>query len=119
VNDDAVLLEFAKSLLSTRDGRDRFCSSLLSVLKTPCSNPIRIVLRQLIPYRQYLRLNYWKRISLDAKERAGFRCQLCNSESDLETHHRSYERRGREESSDLTVLCSECHGKFHDEAVSQ
>lgn len=119
MNDDGTLLEFAKALLSTREGRDRFCGVLLKILAGECENPVRIALRRLLPYKQYLRLNYWKRISSKAKERAGFRCQLCNSTSELETHHRTYDRRGCEETSDLTVLCSTCHGKFHEEAVSQ
>ena len=43
---------------------------------------------------------------------AGFRCRLCNAsenEAQLEVHHRTYERLGRERADDLTTVCHECH----------
>lgn len=54
----------------------------------------------------------WEAMSRRAKERAGFRCQVCNSPRRLETHHRTYERLGHERDDDLIVLCHECHGLF-------
>jgi hypothetical protein len=44
---------------------------------------------------------------------AGDRCQLCNNDHFLHVHHRTYERFGCEEISDLTVLCGYCHAKHH------
>lgn len=60
-------------------------------------------------YREYLKSKEWKEKSESAKERANYRCQICNSNSNLETHHRTYERVGSELPEDLTVLCKECH----------
>jgi hypothetical protein len=36
-------------------------------------------------------------------------CRLCGDDRELEVHHRSYQRWGREEPADLTVLCRGCH----------
>lgn len=45
-----------------------------------------------------------------AIERAGGRCQICNSKNRLEVHHRVYpEVLGTENVIDLTVLCYSCH----------
>ena len=65
-------------------------------------------------YEDYLQTEHWKRISDNAKHYAGHRCQLYNSSGVLHTHHRTYERRGFELPSDLIVLCSKCHARFHD-----
>lgn len=67
----------------------------------------------------FLRTPYWNAISLYAKSKANFSCQLCNSKENLRTHHRTYERHGYEHrdeviKQDLIVLCDDCHSKFHD-----
>lgn len=64
-------------------------------------------------YRLYLRSETWQRKREAALQRAGSRCQLCNSTGNLQVHHRTYERVGRELDSDLTVLCGGCHKRFH------
>ena len=66
-----------------------------------------------IPYKDYLKSEHWKSLRLVKLEEANNRCQLCNSVNHLNVHHRTYERRGREHLSDLTVLCQPCHGKHH------
>jgi len=65
------------------------------------------------PYEDYLNSPEWKTIREKALERAGRRCQACNSRGPLDVHHRTYEHIGREELDDLTVLCRKCHGIFH------
>lgn len=75
----------------------------------------RLVALRTMPYGEYLQTNHWRMTADAAKERACHRCQLCNVKGDLETHHRTYERRGCEADEDLTVLCPRCHGKHHDE----
>jgi hypothetical protein len=40
---------------------------------------------------------------------AGYRCERCEGKRDLEVHHRTYERLGREWDQDLEVLCCRCH----------
>jgi hypothetical protein len=67
-----------------------------------------------MPYADYLRTNEWSRRRQMALTAADARCQLCNSTDRLHVHHRTYERRGCELPSDLTVLCQSCHAKFHD-----
>lgn len=67
-------------------------------------------------YKEYLRSGHWKKTRRAALARAGYRCQICNAGNvQLEVHHRTYDRLGREFDADLTVLCDGCHGKFHDE----
>jgi hypothetical protein len=66
-----------------------------------------------LSYGAYLRSEHWKSVRAAALERAGHRCQLCNSPDRLEVHHRTYERRGRERPTDVTVLCDECHARHH------
>jgi hypothetical protein len=63
--------------------------------------------------KQYLRSPHWRETRERALERAGHRCQVCNSEQRLDVHHRTYERIGAEEPGDLTVLCRRCHDLFH------
>jgi hypothetical protein len=67
-----------------------------------------------LPYREYLQTEHWKTLSTRARKNAYYRCQLCNSRDHiLNTHHRTYERRGCEYLSDLIVLCEPCHEHFH------
>jgi len=70
-----------------------------------------------INYSEYIQSPEWAERSNLAKERVGFKCQLCNKEGDqttLHAHHRTYERLGHEHYTDITILCAECHAKFHD-----
>ena len=62
---------------------------------------------------EYLVSPHWLATRAAALERAGNRCQVCNSAVRLEVHHRTYENLGRELPADLTVLCRACHGLFH------
>ena len=64
-------------------------------------------------YTEYLKCPQWKLIRRLAIEAAGGRCRLCNSTKAIEVHHRTYERVYHERLDDLTVLCGECHGKYH------
>jgi 5-methylcytosine-specific restriction endonuclease McrA len=66
-----------------------------------------------MPYGEYLQTPEWRERRDQALDRAGYRCQVCNSGRNLHVHHRTYERRGRELPGDLTVLCSGCHSLFH------
>lgn len=66
-------------------------------------------------YNDYLKTEYWQTVSKAVKARAGWRCQLCNSQHDLCAHHRTYDHRGSEldHLDDLTCLCRRCHEIFH------
>jgi len=65
-------------------------------------------------YEQYLRTDHWLNVRDAAIKRANLRCVLCNSTVNLQVHHRTYERLGRELPGDLTVLCIICHERFHE-----
>lgn len=67
-------------------------------------------------YRHYLETERWKAISEKIKRRDGYRCRLCNSEENLQAHHRTYAHKGDEENhlGDLTTLCGDCHTAFHE-----
>jgi len=64
-------------------------------------------------YRDYIGSPAWRDRAEQARERAGYRCQLCNRKGELHVHHRTYERLGRELDEDLIVLCAACHKHFH------
>jgi len=67
-----------------------------------------------LPYDEYLKTDHWKQVRSTAYGAAGGRCQLCNSGGEVHAHHRTYDNLGHEKPSDVTVLCAECHAKFHD-----
>ncbi len=67
-----------------------------------------------VHYQTYLQSPEWAIKRNEARERAGHRCQVCNSPNGpLDTHHRTYDRLGRELPEDLIVLCRSCHDLFH------
>ena len=69
----------------------------------------------LLPYPLYLKTDHWSKTRSEARDRAGNRCQVCNAgDCENHVHHRTYENLGREEHSDLIVLCKECHTMFHE-----
>lgn len=72
-----------------------------------------------MPYVEYLKTEHWQRVREGALVRAEHRCQLCNTTEFLNVHHRTYENRGAEKDSDVTVLCKPCHERFHDIRSSQ
>lgn len=67
-----------------------------------------------MPYRDYLQTPEWKATREQALKRARYCCQTCASGGELHVHHRTYVRRGEEYSSDLIVLCADCHQIFHE-----
>jgi 5-methylcytosine-specific restriction endonuclease McrA len=67
-----------------------------------------------MPYKDYLLTKEWRIIRTRKLESVGYACQVCNrSGVQLDVHHRTYERRGAELDTDLTVLCHACHNLFH------
>jgi len=64
-------------------------------------------------YDDYLTSKHWYEVRDRALDRAGHRCQMCNSADRLHVHHRTYERLGREDDADVIVLCHRCHQLFH------
>jgi len=79
-------------------------------------------LDELPTYNEYIQSDEWKEKSRQAKERAGYRCQLCNrkgNDTTLHTHHNTYDRLLLEDDTDLIVLCKKCHAKFHDVEIQE
>lgn len=115
--DNAMLLRELDAMLRSVKGRARLIGALERIGPWLLDRPecLRVLILNTMPYQAYLRTLHWREVAKAAKERAGGRCQLCNDTDRLETHHRTYERRGFEEDWDLTVLCDRCHEKFHRE----
>ena len=69
--------------------------------------------RKRVDYYEYIASPEWKLKADNAKRKAGYRCQVCNHHKNegaiLDAHHRTYERLGHEDPSDITVLCRDCH----------
>lgn len=74
----------------------------------------RLLELRTMDYADYLKTPEWQAIRNEAIRRAKGCCQICNSGSSLHVHHRTYENRGDEDLSDLTVLCADCHRIYHD-----
>ena len=75
----------------------------------------RISVLRTMPYYEYLQTPEWQERRKYAMKRAGYRCQVCNAYGvKLNTHHRTYERRGNEQDRDLITLCQDCHCIFHE-----
>jgi hypothetical protein len=66
-----------------------------------------------LPYVRYLQTEHWMKVRQQALEYADFRCMICNRETDLQVHHRTYDRLGEEQPNDVIALCSDCHKKHH------
>jgi len=64
-------------------------------------------------YHNYINSKPWKLLSTKMKEKAGWKCQVCNEDKNLNVHHRTYKRLGCENENDLIVLCAKCHSLFH------
>ncbi len=76
---------------------------------------LRIIELRTMPYYEYLQTPEWQERRKQAMKWAGFRCQVCNAYGvKLNTHHRTYERRGNENNRDLITLCEDCHRTFHE-----
>lgn len=70
--------------------------------------------RHEMPYKEYLKSEFWQDKRDTIVSAAGYRCQVCNAAGELHVHHRTYERRGHEAPHDLIALCADCHKLFHD-----
>jgi len=64
-------------------------------------------------YSEYLQSNWWGIVRQRTLNQWHGKCVLCNTEKDVHVHHRTYVNRGKEDSTDVIVLCKICHGKHH------
>ena len=67
----------------------------------------------LLAYQIYLNSQKWKDKRKKVLEYWDHKCATCYSPINLHVHHRTYARVGKEKLTDLIVLCSKCHEKFH------
>lgn len=66
-------------------------------------------------YTDYIQSEKWKEKRKIKLKQVNNKCQLCNaSNTELHVHHNNYDNLGHESINDLTVLCKDCHEKFHD-----
>jgi hypothetical protein len=66
-------------------------------------------------YQEFLRSEYWQIVAAYVKWLRGGRCQMCDSDRNLHTHHKTYKHKGLEYKhlDDLVVVCAKCHGNHH------
>lgn len=83
-----------------------------------CAKCARALYLTKMPYRDYLQTPEWQNKRAEKLNQAHHRCELCYSNKRLHVHHKTYARRGKEDLSDLIVLCANCHAKFHDKTVT-
>jgi 5-methylcytosine-specific restriction endonuclease McrA len=80
--------------------------------------------RNLVPsfferdYKKHLASNEWKGIRQRLFAERGKKCERCASTDEIEVHHKTYERLGKEEPDDLLILCEACHEKEHAQKAS-
>lgn len=66
-------------------------------------------------YQKYLNSAHWLSKRREALIRANYECQICESQIDLQVHHKKYNNLGNEQDDDLIVVCEVCHTKHHRE----
>lgn len=64
-------------------------------------------------YSDYLRSRQWKITRAKFLSNKKRRCEACWSKDALHVHHQTYETLGREQPSDLSLLCEDCHLEVH------
>lgn len=69
---------------------------------------------KLMSYQEFLQTPYWKTLSI-YKKITKKKCELCGSEHNLRTHHKTYKHHGYEllYLNELQVLCESCHYEKH------
>lgn len=94
---------------------DRPLQEVLSSIGTKLaeSTSVHDLYLRTMPYRQFLKTDYWRKTRDAALARGHNECAICASKTNLDVHHRTYERRGCERPEDLIVLCHNCHRLFH------
>lgn len=64
-------------------------------------------------YQDYLITVHWQKTREQKLKDAGYKCEQCPRDENLEVHHLTYERLGEERMGDLQALCPICHRKTH------
>jgi len=75
-------------------------------------------------YQEYLKSSHWlkmkekffhksKKIKKMIKKYGHLVCMICHSPYNLNIHHKSYQRIGKEYLGDLILICKDCHFQIH------
>ena len=64
-------------------------------------------------YDEYLQSDHWLETVRIKRWVEGNKCEICGSPHKLQVHHLTYERLGRENLSDLQLVCEYHHKKIH------
>lgn len=65
-------------------------------------------------YEIYLKSPQWFAKRDQALKHHGAVCDKCGKKSDLQVHHKTYARLGKEKMEDLQILCRPCHNEVHE-----
>lgn len=64
-------------------------------------------------YAEYLRSDHWKNLRRKKYSTGNARCSICGSKDSLEVHHLNYKNLYDVTTSDLRILCHDCHFTAH------
>lgn len=65
-------------------------------------------------YKEYLQSKHWKNLKKRYKNSKLIqKCYICDSNKNINIHHKTYKRIGNERLNDLIPLCKECHYLTH------
>jgi hypothetical protein len=64
-------------------------------------------------YREYIAGPYWRAKRIEVLAARGAQCERCFSDKQINVHHKSYVRLGKELPQDLLILCRNCHKAEH------
>lgn len=74
-------------------------------------------------YTKYLKSPHWIKIRDRALSRHRNKCRCCGDNVNLEGHHKTYIRLGKEKVTDIQILCGEnnrgCHYMWHERQKSR
>lgn len=70
--------------------------------------------RAVIPYAR----GWSRKVKALAWERAGYRCEICQGDKPVDTHHKDF-RKDNHALENLQVLCRKCHKRLHVEHLRQ
>lgn len=64
-------------------------------------------------YQRYIQSAEWRLFRMNLFAKRGARCETCGNVRNLQVHHLTYARLGKELDGDVRILCEPCHRKTH------
>jgi hypothetical protein len=66
-------------------------------------------------YKRYLNSSHWEKVKERYwKGKLPNKCYCCQTTRNLQLHHKTYKRLGKERLTDLIYLCDKCHSQVHE-----